>query len=100
MDRRTARFRCVVALACVGRVIAVADGCVEGLIVDDPRGEEGFGYDPHFLIPDLGLTKAQLPLDRKNQLSHRGIAVRRITPKIREYAAGKSTRSNLDIAGA
>ena len=81
-ERRTGRFQCVVALACEGEVAAVAKGTVEGLILDEPRGEMGFGYDPLFFLPDLGMTKAQLPLDKKNQLSHRGQAVRNIVPAI------------------
>ena len=47
-----------------------------GLIVDSPRGTHGFGYDPHFLVPGLGKTSAQLPLEEKNRLSHRGQACR------------------------
>ena len=50
-------------------------GAVEGLIVDLPRGSGGFGYDPHFLLPDRGCTTAELPPDEKNAISHRGQAV-------------------------
>lgn len=82
IERRSARFQCVVALACRGEVSAVAQGTVEGVILDEPRGEMGFGYDPLFLLPDFGLTKAQLPLETKNQHSHRGQAVRNILPAI------------------
>lgn len=82
MQQRTARFRCVVALACKGHVVAVAEGSVDGVIIDEPRGAMGFGYDPHFLLPQLGLTKAELPLEKKNELSHRGQAVRKIVPAI------------------
>lgn len=82
MQRRTARFHCVMALAHDGQIVATADGAVEGIIVDDPRGELGFGYDPHFFLPSLGKTKAQLPLDVKNQISHRGQALRAILPAI------------------
>lgn len=54
----------------------VATARWHGLIVDPPHGTHGFGYDPHFLIPDLGKTSAQLPLEDKNRLSHRGQACR------------------------
>lgn len=81
-DGRTARFRCVMALVDDGRIVATSHGAVEGMIIDEPRGEQGFGYDPHFLLPHLGLTKAELPLETKNQLSHRGEALRAILPAI------------------
>lgn len=74
-ERRTARFRCVVALAVSDKVLAVASGAMEGLIVDDPRGHNGFGYDPHFFIPEFGMTAAQLPPEQKNRISHRGRAL-------------------------
>jgi len=56
----------------------IAEGRWYGEIVDAPRGEGGFGYDPHFLVPDLGLTAAQLPAEKKHTLSHRGHALRRL----------------------
>ena len=52
----------------------LATGLWRGQIIDQPRGENGFGYDPHFLIPHLGKTSAELPPQQKNQLSHRGQA--------------------------
>ena len=52
----------------------LATGLWHGQIIDQPRGEKGFGYDPHFLIPHLGKTSAELPPQQKNQLSHRGQA--------------------------
>lgn len=81
---RTARFCCVMALAHEGRIVATASGAVEGLIVDEPRGEMGFGYDPHFFVPSLGRTKAELPLETKNRISHRGQALRAIVPAIQQ----------------
>lgn len=56
----------------------IALGQWHGQIVDSPRGGNGFGYDPHFLLPELGLTSAQLPPARKNALSHRGQAARQL----------------------
>ena len=75
-DQRTARFRCVLVLADPERVLATAEGAVEGLIVDAPRGTNGFGYDPHFFVPALGKTTAELAPEEKNRISHRGQAVR------------------------
>ena len=70
--RRTARFRTVVALCPgPGEDCLLAEGKVEGEIALAPRGEGGFGYDPVFLIPELGRTMAELPAEEKNRLSHR-----------------------------
>ena len=71
----TARFRCVMALATPDRVLAVAEGACEGRITDQPAGSNGFGYDPHFYLPDLGRTMAQIPPEMKNRLSHRARAL-------------------------
>ncbi len=71
----TARFRCVMALATPDRVLAVAEGACEGRITDQPAGSNGFGYDPHFYLPDLGRTMAQIPPELKNRLSHRAQAL-------------------------
>ena len=79
---RTARFRCAMALARGGEILAQTEGYVEGVIIDEPRGENGFGYDPHFFHPDLGKTMAELPSEQKNALSHRGMALRAMLPKI------------------
>ncbi|HBV98629.1 MAG: hypothetical protein JL50_17640 [Peptococcaceae bacterium BICA1-7] len=76
-EKRTARFKCVVALAVPGDRIYTAEGACEGVIGTAPRGEEGFGYDPLFIIPELGKTFAQLDLDTKNSISHRGKAFAR-----------------------
>lgn len=81
-DRRSARFRCAVALSDGQNVLATAEGVIEGRIIDHPRGSNGFGYDPHFLVPDLGLTTAELSPEEKNRRSHRGQALRIILPKI------------------
>lgn len=74
--QRTARFCCAMAFARGGRVVLESEGTFEGLIVDEPRGTNGFGYDPHFLVPGLGLTAAELPPADKNARSHRGQALR------------------------
>lgn len=75
-DRCTARFRCAVVLAGEDRILATAEGAFEGMIVAEPRGANGFGYDPHFLIPSLGKTAAELTREEKNRISHRGQALR------------------------
>lgn len=83
-ERRTARFRCVIALAKPGEVLAVAHGSFEGRIIDDPRGSNGFGYDPHFWVPEQGVTSAEMPPELKNSISHRGKALAAIRPRIVE----------------
>jgi XTP/dITP diphosphohydrolase len=76
-DRRSARFRCVAAYVDPAQNIElVRSGACEGEIMPVARGSLGFGYDPLFLIPHLALTMAELPIDEKNQLSHRAIAFR------------------------
>lgn len=61
----------------------IAEGIWHGEIIDTPRGNNGFGYDPYFLIPALGKTAAELPPDEKNRLSHRGQALRALIEKLR-----------------
>ena len=77
---RTARFRCcIVADAPDGRPCR-AEGTCEGIIAPAPAGDNGFGYDPIFYLPDCRLTAAQISPERKNRLSHRGAAIRAIRP--------------------
>lgn len=71
---RTARFRCVIALAWPDGRTAVVEGTVEGRIAREPRGEHGFGYDPIFYVPAYGCTMAELPEEVKNRISHRARA--------------------------
>lgn len=61
----------------------IAEGRWRGQIIDQPRGSNGFGYDPYFLIPELGRTAAELPADEKNRLSHRGQALRALFDKLK-----------------
>lgn len=74
---RSARFRCVIAIAPPGGEATTVEGTVEGVIQYEPMGDNGFGYDPIFLLMHRGLTTAQLPMDEKNSLSHRGQAARK-----------------------
>ncbi len=85
LQQRTARFRCVVALADGKQVVATAFGVLEGLIIDEARGEHGFGYDPHFLVPQHNRTTAEMPPDVKNRISHRGQAFRAIRPALMQH---------------
>ena len=75
-ERRSARFRSVIAIASPEGDTQVCEGVCEGVISLAPFGETGFGYDPVFLIPGLGRTMAELSQEEKNQVSHRGVAAR------------------------
>ncbi len=76
-EKRSARFRCVIAIATPDGQVELCSGACRGIITLKPRGEQGFGYDPVFYLPRLGKTMAELPLEVKNQLSHRGQAARK-----------------------
>ncbi|HDH58257.1 MAG TPA: RdgB/HAM1 family non-canonical purine NTP pyrophosphatase [Bacteroidetes bacterium] len=73
-ERRGAVVRCVLAYAS-GPDVKLFEGAVKGMITDKPQGKNGFGYDPVFFIPEEGKTFAQMPLERKNSISHRGLAL-------------------------
>jgi XTP/dITP diphosphohydrolase len=78
-DARTARFRCVLALADPkGQIILTAEGAVEGTILQAPRGSNGFGYDPLFRVAEHGKSMAELIPEEKHRISHRGRALRRL----------------------
>lgn len=62
----------------------IADGTLHGEIILEPRGGGGFGYDPYFFLPNLGKTAAELPMEKKNQISHRGKALAQLAERIRE----------------
>ncbi|OAT82382.1 XTP/dITP diphosphatase [Desulfotomaculum copahuensis] len=74
-EKRTARFRCVVAVATPGGLVYTTEGVCAGMIGEEPRGKGGFGYDPLFYIPEYGKTFAELDPFIKNQISHRGRAL-------------------------
>jgi len=82
-DRR-AHYACVLALVRHERdpEPIIAEGAWHGTVIDAPRGAGGFGYDPHFLDAATGLTAAELPLERKNELSHRGQAMRALIARL------------------
>jgi XTP/dITP diphosphohydrolase len=75
--QRSARFRCLIAVSDPDGRIEMAEGTVEGEVATAPRGDDGFGYDPIFVLPERGLTMAELPADVKNNVSHRGAAARK-----------------------
>lgn len=85
---RAAHYACVIVLARHGSdpEPLVAHGTWQGLIVDAPRGANGFGYDPYFFLPDLGKTAAELDPAQKNVLSHRGKALRRLLAQLKAGA--------------
>jgi len=85
---RTARYRCVLALANDGQCVLTAEGVVEGRIAPKLEGSGGFGYDPLFYIPELGKTMAQIDLETKNSLSHRGRALRELFSQLQTLGEG------------
>jgi XTP/dITP diphosphohydrolase len=76
-DRRTGRFVCLLAAARDGKTLATFRGTAEGLILDAPRGTNGFGYDPLFYFPQIKKTFAELTAEEKSKYSHRGAAFRK-----------------------
>lgn len=87
-EKRQARFRCVIAIAFPDDRLVLCKGECAGLIALEPRGENGFGYDPIFYFPELGKTMAELTPEEKGRVSHRGKAVR----KAREFLQSLSER--------
>jgi len=77
-SRRAAHYVCVIALAECSRILHVTEGRVDGVILDEPRGAGGFGYDPYFFYPPLGKTFAELKPEEKCAVSHRGEAFRKL----------------------
>jgi XTP/dITP diphosphohydrolase len=76
VEQRTARFRCVITIAEPSGYHQSVEGVIEGMVADVPRGANGFGYDPIFLVPELGKTTAEISPGLKNEISHRGRAAR------------------------
>ncbi len=91
--QRTARFRCVIALADSAGVERVGEGGVEGLIALAPRGKGGFGYDPIFLYPPLGKTFAELSREVKNRVSHRARAMALARELLRTWPRAQGTEA-------
>ncbi len=83
-DKRTARFVCAVSAALPNGEVLTVRGTMEGRIGYEIAGENGFGYDPIFFLPELGKTSAEISEEEKNELSHRGKALRMMAAKLRE----------------
>lgn len=77
-DEKTARFRCVLALASPGKETVLFKGVCEGLILDEKKGDHGFGYDPIFYVPSYDKTMAEMKPEEKASISHRGNAIREL----------------------
>ena len=83
-EERTARFVSAIAAVLPDGSELVTEGTVEGLIAHEPAGNGGFGYDPIFYLPEFGVTSAEIPIEKKNEISHRGKALEAMKIKLRE----------------
>ena len=90
-SNRNAHYYCVIVLVrhADDPQPIIADGAWHGEIIAQPRGSGGFGYDPYFYLPQLDKTSAELPLEQKNRISHRGQALARLVEMIRQETASK-----------
>ena len=86
IEDRSARFVTTVSLARHGRILASFDGDVKGQIIDTPRGQNGFGYDPIFFYPPQQKTFAELSTEVKNRISHRAEAIRKLISYLKEQS--------------
>ena len=77
-EQRSACFRCIIAVATPDGEVELCSGECRGMITFEPKGQQGFGYDPVFYLPELDKTMAELPPEMKNQISHRGQAARKV----------------------
>ena len=83
-DERSARFVCAICCALPDGQSFTTRGVIEGVIATRPRGGNGFGYDPIFYVPEMGCTTAELPAEKKNEVSHRGRALREMKKLMKE----------------
>jgi XTP/dITP diphosphohydrolase len=88
-DKRTARFRCAIALAEPGKLHFVVEASCEGLINTEPLGRNGFGYDPIFYVPEYKQTMAELGSDIKNRISHRALALDLFKERLQKFIKGE-----------
>ena len=84
-ERRTARFVCAIAAAFPDGSVEITRGTIEGQIGYEEKGENGFGYDPIFYVPEFGKTTAELSEEEKNQVSHRGKALEKMKEELKKY---------------
>ena len=89
-EKRGARFRCVIAIATPEGKLELCHGECEGIIAFQPKGENGFGYDPIFYLPELDKTMAELPLAHKNKISHRGKAAQKARQILNQLSGGQN----------
>jgi len=85
LEKRTAHFVSSVVLCSPDGRFITAEGRIDGIIIDEPKGENGFGYDPIFYYPPLKKTFAELTDEEKNRISHRKIAIEKIKPKLLDF---------------
>jgi XTP/dITP diphosphohydrolase len=83
-EQRSARFRCVLVYYDSLGELLTAEGTCEGVILETPRGDGGFGYDPLFYVPEIGKTLAEMTLAEKNAISHRGAALRALANALKQ----------------
>lgn len=94
-QERSARFVCDIAAVLPDGQVVHTEACMEGLIADEPAGNEGFGYDPILYIPEFGVTSAQLSIEQKNKISHRGKALEAMKERLSAILGGKADE-NID----
>jgi XTP/dITP diphosphohydrolase len=92
-ERRTARFRCVIAISSPQRLLATAEGVLEGSIAAAPRGDGGFGYDPIFYLAAYGKSLAEVPAEVKNRISHRALAAAHARQELLDIVRNHDTTS-------
>ena len=90
-ESRTARFQCAITIAEPVGYYRTVEGTMEGIIAEAPRGENGFGYDPIFIVPALGKTNAELSPEQKNRISHRGRAAQLAAALLHTWPQSRST---------
>lgn len=83
-EKRDARFVCVIACAYPDGSVDTATGVIEGKIAHEPKGKNGFGYDPIFYLPERGCTTGEMEPEEKNKISHRGIAIRKMVDLLKQ----------------
>lgn len=95
--KRTGRFVCVLAAARAGKMLATFRGVAEGVILDAPRGSNGFGYDPLFYFPQIGKTFAELSAEEKANYSHRGAAFRKFLEWCDDFSRSKNAKADSSL---
>ena len=93
LDQRSARFRCVIALARDRKLLGTFEGAVDGMIIDHPRGDRGFGYDPIFLPDGSDRTFGEMGPQLKNQISHRAKAIAALREFLRREELERAVRT-------